>query len=282
MRRLALIASLLVLLQSILPAQTEVNVQDASSARPGHPLPALGCRRVTTTRTTTSTVSDGRVNCAPSRAGPYTVTVTAPGFSHSHARHRRSPDTVSVEFVLQLGGIQEAVNVDATVGYASTLITTAKPPRRSGMCRRRSRSSPAVSSRPGHARRPGVVRFVPGVGMGQGEATATHRFRGNSTTADFFVDGARDDVQYFRATCITSTDRGTQGTERDGVRPRRCRRRHQSLDAAGGLEPGGRDQSSAWLARQSPATFDLNQPISRALATRFTGMYEIPAVIVTA
>lgn len=44
-----------------------------------------------------------------------------------------------------------------------------------------------------------VMRFVPGVTMGQGEG---HRdaptIRGNSTTADFFVDGVRDDVQYFR------------------------------------------------------------------------------------
>ncbi|MEZ5956423.1 MAG: TonB-dependent siderophore receptor [Hyphomonadaceae bacterium] len=44
-----------------------------------------------------------------------------------------------------------------------------------------------------------VVRFVPGVSMGQGEG---HRdaptLRGNSSTADFFVDGVRDDVQYYR------------------------------------------------------------------------------------
>ena len=44
-----------------------------------------------------------------------------------------------------------------------------------------------------------VVRYVPGVQMGQGEG---HRdaptIRGNSTTADFFVDGVRDDVQYLR------------------------------------------------------------------------------------
>ncbi len=44
-----------------------------------------------------------------------------------------------------------------------------------------------------------VVRYVPGVSMGQGEG---HRdaptLRGNSSTADFFVDGVRDDVQYYR------------------------------------------------------------------------------------
>lgn len=44
-----------------------------------------------------------------------------------------------------------------------------------------------------------VVRYVPGITMGQGEG---HRdqptIRGNSTTADFFIDGVRDDAQYFR------------------------------------------------------------------------------------
>ncbi len=44
-----------------------------------------------------------------------------------------------------------------------------------------------------------LVRFVPGVTMGQGEG---HRdapvFRGNITTSDFFVDGVRDDLQYLR------------------------------------------------------------------------------------
>src|SRR5687767_3950213 len=44
-----------------------------------------------------------------------------------------------------------------------------------------------------------VVRYIPGVTMGQGEG---HRdaptIRGNATTADFFVDGVRDDVQYLR------------------------------------------------------------------------------------
>ena len=45
-----------------------------------------------------------------------------------------------------------------------------------------------------------LARLVPGISAGQGEG---HRdqltFRGNNSTADFFVDGLRDDVQYFRS-----------------------------------------------------------------------------------
>src|SRR6185436_10031010 len=44
-----------------------------------------------------------------------------------------------------------------------------------------------------------VVRYVPGVTMGQGEGNRDQpTIRGNSTTADFYVDGVRDDAQYFR------------------------------------------------------------------------------------
>ena len=44
-----------------------------------------------------------------------------------------------------------------------------------------------------------VVRYMPGITMGLGEG---HRdaptIRGNASTADFFVDGVRDDAQYLR------------------------------------------------------------------------------------
>jgi catecholate siderophore receptor len=44
-----------------------------------------------------------------------------------------------------------------------------------------------------------VTRYVPGVTMGQGEGNRDQpTIRGNNTTAGFFVDGMRDDVQYFR------------------------------------------------------------------------------------
>ena len=41
--------------------------------------------------------------------------------------------------------------------------------------------------------------FVPGASYNSGEGNRdTLVLRGNSSTADFFVDGVRDDVQYFR------------------------------------------------------------------------------------
>lgn len=44
-----------------------------------------------------------------------------------------------------------------------------------------------------------VIRYVPGVGMAQGEGNReTPVLRGNASTSDFFVNGLRDDVQYYR------------------------------------------------------------------------------------
>jgi catecholate siderophore receptor len=44
-----------------------------------------------------------------------------------------------------------------------------------------------------------LLNFVPGASYGSGEGNRDQLvLRGNSSTADFFVDGVRDDVQYFR------------------------------------------------------------------------------------
>ena len=45
-----------------------------------------------------------------------------------------------------------------------------------------------------------LVRYIPGSSAGQGEGNRDQvTLRGNNTSADFFVDGLRDDVQYFRS-----------------------------------------------------------------------------------
>ena len=44
-----------------------------------------------------------------------------------------------------------------------------------------------------------LLNFVPGASYGSGEGNRDQIvLRGNSSTADFFVDGVRDDVQFFR------------------------------------------------------------------------------------
>jgi catecholate siderophore receptor len=44
-----------------------------------------------------------------------------------------------------------------------------------------------------------AIRYVPGIATHQGESNRDQvTIRGNSSNADFFIDGARDDAQYFR------------------------------------------------------------------------------------
>src|SRR5437868_10283404 len=44
-----------------------------------------------------------------------------------------------------------------------------------------------------------VIRYVPGISAAQGENNRGQVvIRGNSSSADFFLDGVRDDVQYYR------------------------------------------------------------------------------------
>ncbi len=44
-----------------------------------------------------------------------------------------------------------------------------------------------------------ILRYTPGTSIGQGEGNRDQiTIRGQNTTADFFIDGIRDDVQYFR------------------------------------------------------------------------------------
>jgi len=44
-----------------------------------------------------------------------------------------------------------------------------------------------------------VLRYVPGVTVGQGEGNRDQiTLRGQNTSADFFLDGVRDDTQYYR------------------------------------------------------------------------------------
>ena len=120
-----------------------------------------------------------------------------------------------------------------------------------------------------------VVRYVPGVGMGQGEGNRdTPVLRGNSTTADFFVDGVRDDVQYFRD--LYNVERvealkgpnamifgrgGAGGVINRATRQADWNRAHEIV-----LRTGSHANRRV--------SFDLDRPLGTAVAARVTGMYE--------
>ncbi|MCF2515801.1 TonB-dependent siderophore receptor [Sphingomonas sp. G124] len=120
-----------------------------------------------------------------------------------------------------------------------------------------------------------VLRTVPGATAASGEG---HRdqvlLRGQNTTADFFVDGIRDDVQYYRG--LYNLDRvevlkgpnamifGRGGG--GGIINRVTKKALNSTFAAGSLAV---DSHGAWGIEA-----DLNMPIGHGLSGRFNGAYE--------
>ena len=120
-----------------------------------------------------------------------------------------------------------------------------------------------------------VARYVPGAGMAQGEGNRdTIILRGNSSTSDFFLDGARDDVEYFRD--LYNLDRvevlkgpnamifGRGGA--GGVVNRVSRQANWQPVREVTLQGG------SWENRR--ATFDFGDAVSDGFAARITGVYE--------
>jgi catecholate siderophore receptor len=120
-----------------------------------------------------------------------------------------------------------------------------------------------------------VIYFVPGATPGTGESNRdTVVLRGNSSTADFFINGIRDDVQYFRD--FYNVDRievlkgpnamifgrGGGGGIVNRVTKRSSlgeyRQLTSSLDSYGGVRFTG----------------DFDQPLGEGIGLRVNGMYE--------
>ena len=103
-----------------------------------------------------------------------------------------------IEIVLQLAEYSATVTVTDTAGYAVTSATRTLTPLRDVP------QSVTVVPREiikdqGMQSIADVVRYVPGITAIQGENNRDQVvIRGNSSSADFFLDGVRDDSQYYR------------------------------------------------------------------------------------
>jgi catecholate siderophore receptor len=120
-----------------------------------------------------------------------------------------------------------------------------------------------------------VVRYVPGIGIAQGEGNRdTPVFRGNSSTSDFFVDGVRDDVQYFRDLYNVERVEALKGPNAmmfgrggvGGVLNRVTRQADWSQTSELTVQGG------SWDNRRVSA--DFGDTISGTAAARVTGMFE--------
>jgi catecholate siderophore receptor len=135
-------------------------------------------------------------------AGRFVVRVSAPGFQDlTQAVTVTTASSNRLELILQIAGIAEAVSVTASAGYDVPVITTATktatplinvPQSVTVVTKELIRDQMMTSMGD-------VLRYVPGVMVHQGENNRDQVIiRGNSSSADFFVDGVRDDVQYYR------------------------------------------------------------------------------------
>jgi catecholate siderophore receptor len=120
-----------------------------------------------------------------------------------------------------------------------------------------------------------VLYFVPGATPGTGESNRDQiTLRGNNTTADFFVDGIRDDAQYYRD--LYNSDRvevlrgpnamifgrGGGGGVVNRVTKRSGLGTFREFAVSGDSEGGVR------------LTGDIDQPLSGSVGLRVNGMYE--------
>ena len=120
-----------------------------------------------------------------------------------------------------------------------------------------------------------VVRYVPGVTMAQGEG---HRdqpvIRGQNTTADFFVDGIRDDAQYYRDVYNVERVEALKGPNAmtfgrgggGGIINRVTKDAQWAPNRALSLSGGSFEQKRT--------TLDLGQGVTPWLATRLNALYE--------
>jgi catecholate siderophore receptor len=120
-----------------------------------------------------------------------------------------------------------------------------------------------------------LLNFVPGASYGSGEGNRDQMvLRGNSSTADFFVDGVRDDVQYFRDFYNVDRVEVLKGSNAmifgrgggGGVVNRVLKR--PSFSAARLLSASGERWRGARVAA------DADQPLSEAFGVRLNGVYE--------
>ena len=121
-----------------------------------------------------------------------------------------------------------------------------------------------------------VLRYVPGTTVGQGEGNRDQiTLRGQNTTADFFLDGVRDDTQYFRGLYNLERVEVLKGPYalifgRGGGGG--IVNRVQKTPTAGGAFAAGRVSANSFGAWDVSA--DVNAPIGDMAAFRLNAVYE--------
>jgi catecholate siderophore receptor len=213
-------------------------------------------------------------------AGRYTLEVSAAGFSDvSQALTVEPSANAPLKVVLPIAGVQEIVNVNAAApgGYQVPAIAsatkTATPLRdipQSVTIVTRDLMKDQMMMSIGD-----VLRYVPGVSVHQGENNRDQVIiRGNSSSADFFVNGVRDDVQYYRDLYNLDRVEALKGPNAlifgrggaGGVVNR--------VTKEAGFQAAREFSLQGGMFDNRRGTLDIDQPLNGKVALRLNGVYE--------
>lgn len=215
--------------------------------------------------------------------GEYTLKINAEGFAEVSRRIRvrlTSPGSMEVvEIVLEvavstatvtiMGGDSLAYRTEGLSSATRTLTPLRDIPQSITVVTKEQMTDQSMESIAD------VVNYVPGITSHQGENNRDQLvIRGNSTSADFFLNGVRDDVQYYRD--LYNVDRvevlkgpnamifgrGGGGGVVNRVTREAGFARAREITAQGGS------------FRDKRFTMDFDQPFNKKLAGRLNGMFE--------
>ncbi len=212
--------------------------------------------------------------------GTYTLSVSAKGFAHtSQPINVSSASVQTLEITLSPAEAHAEVSIVATetVGYEAGAVNSATKtltslrdiPQSIAVVTQdqiKDQSMDSIAA---------AVSYVPGISSHQGENNRDQLvIRGNSTSADFFINGARDDVQYFRDLYNVERVEALKGP-------------NAMIFGRGGgggvINRVTKDANFAKLRevtfeagsfRNRRATVDFGQPLNKFLAFRVNGLYQ--------
>lgn len=134
--------------------------------------------------------------------GEYTVHIVANGFSEtSRPVSLNQSSNISLEVVMQVAGTESSVTIVGTGDYQTDAVLSATKtvtplrdiPQSISVATKEQIQDQQMQSIGD------VIRYTPGLAVHQGENNRDQVIiRGQSTSADFFLNGVRDDVQYYR------------------------------------------------------------------------------------
>ncbi len=211
-------------------------------------------------------------------AGDYLFKISHAGFTETSVPlHISSSFTDTHDFVLKVSGASQIVSVIESSSGAPTAIASATktmiplqdlPQTVNVIGQQQVKEQQMMSVGD-------VLRYVPGVSVHQGENNRDQIVvRGNSSSADFFVDGVRDDVQYYRDLYNLEQVEVLKGPNAmifgrgggGGVINRVTK--EASFPALREITLNG----GSWGSKR--ISTDLNQPLTSNLALRLNAMYE--------